>query len=96
MYCIKVRSCTPFYGTLIQIRYFGTVTVFINDGIPVHVYLEKKIIGTVLLMSQSELCKKCCKDLTPLIFVKIRYKIKNIKYYFGCFYSILSLMIDCQ
>lgn len=74
--------------------YFGTV--FINDGIPVHVYLEKKILGTVLLMSQSELCKKCCKDLTPLIFVKIRYKIKNIKYYFGCFYSILSLMIDRQ
>lgn len=44
MYCIKVRSCTPFYGTLIQIRYFGTVTVFINDGIPVHVYLEKKLL----------------------------------------------------
>lgn len=54
---------------------------------------RKQFLGTVLLMSQSVLCKKCCKDLTPLIFVKIRYKIKNIKYLFGCFYFTLRLMI---
>lgn len=93
----KILMMTCF---IIIILYWGKIVNTILWQYKFHVFMmytstcvsRKQFLGTVLLMSQSVLSKKCCKDLTPLIFVKIRYKIKNIKYLFGCF--LLNLTSD--